>query len=69
MELQTDKLIERLVWRRGLEALRQLEKAQRWILLRWDENVWEKPESLALEGLGAVRSSQVGGLTRIKPGF
>jgi hypothetical protein len=62
-------LIERFLWRKGMEALRQLEKTKNWVLLLWDESVWEKPESLALEGLGAVRSSQAGRLTRIKPGF
>lgn len=35
----------------------------------WDESVLEKPESLELEGLCAVRSSKARRLKRIKPGF
>lgn len=38
-------------------------------LLLWDESVWEKPESIALEGLGSVRSVQDARLKRIKKGF
>jgi hypothetical protein len=57
------------LWKKGLEALKSLEKAKGLVLLLWDESVWEKPESLALEGLGAVRSSRAGRLTHIKPGF
>ena len=35
----------------------------------WDESVIEKPESLHLEGLCAVRSSKARRLKRIKPGY
>jgi len=35
----------------------------------WDESVIEKPESVKLEGLCAVRSSKARRLKRIKPGF
>lgn len=35
----------------------------------WDESVIEKPESIALEGLCAVRSAKAHRLSRIKPGF
>jgi hypothetical protein len=35
----------------------------------WDESVLEKPESICLEGLCAVRSSKAVRLKRIKPGF
>lgn len=35
----------------------------------WDESVWEKPESLTLEGLCAVRSSKAARLSRLKPGY
>jgi hypothetical protein len=38
-------------------------------LVVWDESVWEKPESLAAEGLSAVRSSKAQRLKRVKPGF
>ena len=35
----------------------------------WDESVLEKPESLKLDGLCAVKSSVAARLKRIKPGF
>ena len=35
----------------------------------WDESVIEKAESLALEGLGPVRSRKAARLNRIRPGF
>lgn len=38
-------------------------------LVIWDESVLEKPESLATEGLCAVRSVKAGRLKRIKPGY
>lgn len=38
-------------------------------LVIWDESVLEKPGSLALEGLCPVRSSTVGWMSRIKPGY
>jgi hypothetical protein len=38
-------------------------------LLLWDESVWEKPESIALEGLGAVRSPKAARLKWIRKGF
>jgi len=38
-------------------------------LVIWDESVIEKPESIALEGLGPVRSSKAARLKRIKPGY
>ena len=38
-------------------------------LVIWDESVIEKPESIALEGLGPVRSSKAARLKRIKPDY
>ena len=38
-------------------------------LTLWDESVLEKSESIALEGLGPVRSSKAARLKRIKPGY
>ena len=35
----------------------------------WDESVWEKPESIAPEEFGPVRSSKAARLTRIKRGY
>lgn len=43
--------------------------ADKTALVIWDESVIEKPESIALEGLGPVRSSKAARLKRIKPGY
>ncbi len=38
-------------------------------LVLWDGSVWEKPESLASDGLCAVLSSKAKRLTHVKPGY
>lgn len=63
------KLIETFLWQGAKTRLAQLEHLKEKVLLLWDESVWEKPESLKLEGLGSARSSKAKRLTRIKPGF
>lgn len=35
----------------------------------WDDSVWEKPESIALEGLGSVPSSRAKRLKRVRKGY
>jgi hypothetical protein len=65
----THQLLERFLWRRAEQRLRQWEAQAQDVLAIWDESVLEKAESLALEGLGAVRSSQAARLKRIKPGY
>ena len=62
-------LIARFLWQRGDAAVAQLEKEKKDALCLWDESVWEKPESIAIEGLSAVRSSVAARLKRIKPGY
>jgi hypothetical protein len=62
-------LIARFLWQRADTHLTTLEAVGEEALAVWDESVLEKPESLALEGLCAVRSSKAHRLTRIKPGF
>lgn len=52
------KLIEHFLWQQADARLLALEQAGEEGLLLWDESVLEKPESLALEGLCAVRSSK-----------
>jgi hypothetical protein len=42
---------------------------QREPLAIWDESVWEKPESIALEGLGSVVSTRAKRLKRIRKGY
>lgn len=63
------RVIERFLGQRAEQRVRELEDAGETALVVWDESVWEKPESLESEGLGAVRSSKAARLKRIKPGF
>lgn len=63
------KVIQDFLWR---EAARQVDEAEgrgEDIFIGWDESVIEKAESIALEGLCAVRSTTAARLKRIKPGF
>jgi hypothetical protein len=62
-------LIAQFLWQQADARLATLEAAGEGALAVWDESVLEKPESLALEGLGVVRSSKAHRLTHIKPGF
>lgn len=63
------ELIEQFLWGRGEVRIAELKQAGEEALLVWDESVLEKADSLALEGLCAVRSSVARGLKRIKRGF
>lgn len=65
----THELIERFLWGLAQQQLAALEEAGEEALLAWDESVLEKPESIAIEGLCAVRSSKARRLKRIKPGY
>ena len=65
----TCSLIERFLWHRAEEHLDTLVAADKTALVIWDESVIEKPESIALESLGPVRSSKAARLKRIKPGY
>lgn len=62
-------MIEGYLWQRGTERVEELQAQGERALVIWDESVLEKPESLAAEGLCAVRSSKAGRLKRIKPGY
>ena len=62
-------LIERFLWDQASRRLTTLEEAGEEALVVWDESVLEKPESLAAEGLCAVRSTKAARLKRIKPGY
>ena len=61
--------IEAELWQQGEQQVEQLTQAQEEALVIWDESENEKPESIAVEGLCAVRSSKAARLKRIKPGF
>ena len=65
----TYRCIARFLWRQADVHVAQLEQEQQTAIVAWDESVWEKPESLHSEGLGAVRSSKAQRLKRIKPGY
>ncbi len=62
-------LIAQFLWQQAAARLSALEASDEEMLAVWDESVIEKPESQAIEGLCAVRSSKAHRLTRIKPGF
>ncbi len=62
-------MIEMYLWLQADERVTELSQSGQAALAIWDESVLEKPESLYLEGLCAVRSSKAVRLKRIKPGF
>jgi hypothetical protein len=57
------------LWRQADRRLGEMICRHEHPLVVWDESVWEKPESIALEGLCAVRSSEAERLKRIRKGF
>ena len=63
------EMIETYLWTQADEQVENLARAGQPVLVVWDESVIEKPESLHLEGLCAVRSGKAKRLKRIKPGY
>lgn len=63
------KRVGRFLWSKADARLKEWETAGGAALVLWDQSVLEKPESIASEGLCAVRSSKAARLKRIKPGF
>jgi hypothetical protein len=61
--------IEAFLAAAGNARVAALAEAGETALAIWDESVWEKPGSLKPEGLCPVRSSTVGWMSRIKPGY
>lgn len=61
--------IERYLWAKATQHVTALQEQGEDTLALWDESVVEKPESIAVEGLCAVRSSRAARLRRIKPGY
>lgn len=57
------------LWEQGDRRVEELRCEGQTVLAIWDESVIEKPESLHLEGLCAVKSSKAKRLKRIKPGY
>jgi hypothetical protein len=63
------EMIETYLWTQADARVESLAGEGKQVLVVWDESVIEKPESLHLEGLCAVRSSKAKRLKRIKPGY
>jgi hypothetical protein len=63
----TAEVSEELLWDQAEQSRTQMEQRAETPLCIWDSSVLEKPESVALEGLGAVRSSRVRRLARSRP--
>lgn len=63
------EMIVDFFWRQADQRVEVLRQAGETVLAIWDESVLEKPESLHLEGLCAVRSTKAVRMKRIKPGF
>lgn len=57
------------LWQQAERHVRTLRAMAAPALVIWDESVIEKPESIAAEGLCAVRSAKAHRLSRIKRGF
>lgn len=65
----SSQLIAQFFWQQAETRVQELSERGEDSLFIWDESVLEKPESLKVEGLCAVRSSKAKRLTRIKPGY
>lgn len=63
------EVIDQYLWGQADQRVQALCAAGAKALVVWDESVVEKPESIALEGLCAVRSVKAHRLSRIKKGF
>ncbi|MFL5901592.1 MAG: transposase [Solirubrobacterales bacterium] len=62
-------LLSDYLWEHAQQKLCDWICRQREPLAIWDESVWEKPESIALEGLGSVVSAKAKRLKRIRKGY
>lgn len=62
-------LLAEYLWAHAQEKLYDWICRQREPLAIWDGSVWEKPESIALEGLGSVISTKAKRLKRIRNGY
>lgn len=63
------ELISDYLWEHAQQKLFDWICRQRDPVAIWDESVWEKPESIALEGLGSVVSAKAKRLKRIRKGY
>jgi hypothetical protein len=63
------ELIRSYLWHRATQRLARWKQAGMDALAIWDESAWEKPESIASDDLGPVRSSKAARLTHVKKGY
>jgi hypothetical protein len=63
------EIVGNYLWQQAKHQVQALLEVGERTLVVWDESVIEKPESIALEGLCAVRSAKAHRLSRIKKGF
>ncbi len=63
------QVVEDDLWRRADQQVQHWQEQGEDALAIWESSEWEKPESLKVEGLCAVRSSKAKRLTHIKPGY
>lgn len=63
------ELLSDFLWEIAQQRLFDWIARQRDPIALWDESVWEKPESIALEGLGSVPSAKARRLKRIRKGY
>ncbi|GER90891.1 hypothetical protein KDW_50530 [Dictyobacter vulcani] len=63
------ELIRSYLWHRATQRLATWKQAGMDALALWDESAWEKPESIASDDLGPVRSSKAARLTHVKKGY
>ena len=63
------ELIRSYLWHRASQRLTSWKQTGRDVLALWDESAWEKPESIACDDLGPVRSSKAARLTHVKKGY
>jgi Transposase DDE domain len=61
-------VIDEVLWEQAETRRKEMEERGETPLCIWESSVLEKPESVALEGLGAVRSSRVRRLARSRKG-
>lgn len=65
----TAHVVEDELWQRADQQVQAWQEQGEDALAIWESSEWEKPESIAAEGLCAVRSSKAKRLTHIKPGY
>lgn len=63
------ELLSAFLFGQAREEVERLEASGETAVAVWDGTVWEKPESIAIEGLCAVRSRKAERLKHVRPGY